>query len=117
MLKDFDGARDNFQKALEFTESLASQSPVNPLTLYVLADAYSGLGDLETSRAAQIKKVPAKIAHWKSAVSWYEKSLEVSRNIQSQSEYNPESFTTVRPADVRDRRDECLRRLAGSRAD
>lgn len=117
VLKDFDGARDNFQKALEFTESLALQSPVNPLALYVLADAYSGLGDLEDSRAAQIKDASGKIAHWKRAVSWYEKSLEVSRNIQSQSEYSPESFTTARPADVSARLDECLWHLAGSGAD
>jgi serine/threonine protein kinase len=117
LLKDFDGARDEFQKALEFTESLASQSPADPLALYVLADAYSGLGDLEASRAAQIKEASEKIAHWKSAVSWYEKSLEVSRNIQNQSEYSPESFTTVRPDDVRDRLDDSLRHLARSGAD
>ena len=70
VMKDFDGARDHFQKALEFTESLASQSPVNPLSLYVLADAYSGLGDLEASQAAQIKDSSERIAHWKNAVSW-----------------------------------------------
>ncbi len=62
-LQDFDGARDDFQKALEFTESLAEQSPVNPLALYVLNDAYSGLGDLEADRAAQIKDASEKIGH------------------------------------------------------
>lgn len=115
-LNEFESARSHFQQAIEFTTSLASQDPVNPLALYVLADSYAGLGDVDASQATDEKDPSEKVAHWQSAVAWYEKNLVVSRNIQNQSPFTPESFTVVTPDQVRTRAAECERHLSGSAA-
>jgi len=110
-LKDMQGAKEDFQKAIEFTESLASQDPPNPLSLYVLEDAYSGLGEVEVGQATQGKVPSERNSHWKNAASWYQKSLEATRRIQNHSGYSPEGFAAVSPDDVRRRLDTCRQKL------
>jgi serine/threonine protein kinase len=111
VLKDFSAARASYQESVELTESLASQDQPNPLALYALADAYSGLGDIESAPVARGKTTLQQGPSTTLAVSWYQKSLEVAQRIQNHSDYSPEGFAAVNTAYVRSRLEACQKQL------
>ena len=101
----------SYEKALEMTEPLATARPPNVLALYVVADAYSGLGDIASGRATRAGAAAQEALYWKEASSWYEKSLRISREIPNHGVVSPEGFAAVSPDDVRRRLDTCRQQL------
>jgi eukaryotic-like serine/threonine-protein kinase len=91
-------AADYFLKVLNFVEPVISKQKPDPAVLYLAADSYSGLGDLELQKARQSHHDPAKQRErWIAARSWYLKSLDAWHRIEHP---RPNAFDAGDPAEV-----------------
>ena len=71
---DARSAATNFHAALTLTKSHLKS--IDHGALHNAADAYAGLGDIESAWALQ-SPLNARRAHWKKAVRWYRQGLEM----------------------------------------
>ena len=65
-----DEAATSFHKALESAEPLVAAKSPNILALYAAADAYSGLGDVASGRAAVPGAAAQETVRCKEAIAW-----------------------------------------------
>jgi hypothetical protein len=73
----------------------------NMQALYTLADAYTGLGDVEASRATGSRLNPTdRIQHWQQSATWYRRSAEVWQRVPEVGRVSPDAFDCVPPAAV-----------------
>jgi len=89
-------AEQFFRQALSIAEPSLSKKSPDLDTLYVAADAYSGLGDLKTKTARQSRQQP----DWAAARSLYLQSQATWRKIDHPNHTAPNSFEVGDPKDV-----------------
>lgn len=83
---------------LNFAEPALSTQKPDLALLYLAAQCYSGLGDLELRKARQSRHDPAKQREkWIAARLWYLKSLDAWHRIEHP---RPNAFDTGDPAEV-----------------
>jgi eukaryotic-like serine/threonine-protein kinase len=90
-------AAEYFRQVLTFVEPLISTQKPDPALLYLAADSYSGLGDLELRKAHQSHDRAKQKEKWIAARSWYLKSLDAWHRIEHP---RPNSFDAGDPAEV-----------------
>jgi len=105
-----------FQTGLRLAQPQAVPEHLNAQAFYVVADAYSGLGQTMLIAASHQKQFHKKqIEHWQSAQSFYQQSLKTWSWVKDPGIVSPEGFECVPPAIVTQQLDRCwraLRRLA-----
>ncbi len=103
-------AADAFRKALELSQTVAMSS--NAQLLYVIADSYTGLGD-STSLLASDRTPPIAVQaeRWRSAQSFYEKSLAIWSKVLEPGVESPDGFDSVPPQIVARRLEHCRQSL------
>ena len=75
---DFDGASDQHRRAIGVAEVMLASRPNDPVLRRDLADTYEALARVSVRRAEDPRPGDvARIARWREARSWYEKSLNV----------------------------------------
>jgi non-specific serine/threonine protein kinase/serine/threonine-protein kinase len=106
-----DSAEQAYQKALGLAEA-ASSGHSNMQAVYVTADAYTGLGEVESMRAieSRLSRVE-RIEHWQRAVSWYSRSADMWKRVKQPGLVSPDGFESVPPNIVLRRLSECQERL------
>jgi serine/threonine protein kinase/tetratricopeptide (TPR) repeat protein len=90
-------ADEKYRSALRLVEPAATAIPPNLRAQYVLADLYSGLGDLSSKRAARRDQGAESLNAWKEARGWYEKSLEEWRRLPLPATTASNLFDLVAP--------------------
>ena len=100
-LHHLEAAEASFQKAVSLVNEATKASHPNMQALYTLADAYTGLGDVEASRAFDPRlKRDVRVQHWQQAATWYKKSAEVWQRVPEVGRVSPDAFDCVPPAAV-----------------
>jgi tetratricopeptide (TPR) repeat protein len=78
------GAIENYHKGLTIFEALSANDRTNAELHRALADTYSKLAEAHTILAANTKSPADKrLAQWREARSWYEKSLELLTDMRN----------------------------------
>jgi eukaryotic-like serine/threonine-protein kinase len=109
-LHNLEAAEASFQKAVSLVKEAAKASHPNMQALYTLADACTGLGDVEAARALDRHLTPAaRLQHRQQSATWYRQSVEVWRRVPEVGRVSPDAFDCVPPATV-------VRRLAQAEA-
>ena len=99
-------ATDAFRKALDLSQTVAVS--LNAQLLYVTADSYTGLGDSMMLKALdRTQSVEVQIEAWKSAQSFYEKSMETWSKVREPGLESPDGFDCVPSTDVMQRLERC----------
>jgi serine/threonine protein kinase len=88
-----------FQQSLDLTKPFLSVEKPDIAALYAAADSYAGLGDIE-SRQATGRRRSINREHWRKAVSWYSKCLEIWEKVPPDSRKRPKSSTVVADPDA-----------------
>ena len=94
-------AADYFHRALTLAEPLAARQPPDLDALYAVADANSGLGNLDLAAARQRGlNVQRRKSELTQAHSWYEQSANAWRRIEHPNHTSPNFFQVGDPAVV-----------------
>ena len=95
-------AAEYFQQVLNFVEPALTRQKPDLNVLYLAADSYSGLGDLQLLKAHHSLKMSVEQREiWTLARSWYLKSIEVWHKIEHHPRhYAPKDFDVGDPATV-----------------
>jgi tetratricopeptide (TPR) repeat protein len=92
-LRRADAAANEYQQALQLLKPFVAAANPGVDALYLIADAYAGLGDVEVARAEGANLEPQIAGHWRGARAWYATSLDTWRRIpqslQSRSPSQP----------------------------
>ena len=95
---------------MDLVNETTKASHPNMQALYTLADAYTGLGDVEAGRATESRLGPTdRTRHWQQSATWYRQSSEAWRRVPEAGRVSPDAFDCVPPATV-------ARRLAQAEA-
>jgi non-specific serine/threonine protein kinase/serine/threonine-protein kinase len=108
-------AQAAYRIALARAEASARARPPNQWALYVVADAYSGLGDVAARLAEKQPDSAEATKQWTAARSWYERSAAAWSQVHNPGVMNPGTFECGSPARVAAairRCDASLRRFA-----
>jgi len=109
-------AAEYFQQVLTFVEPALTKQKPDLNILYLAADSFSGLGDLELRKAHRsLKNSAEQRASWTLARSWYLKSLEVWHKIEHPRNSAPKDFDVGDPATVTKNLQQCEANLAASK--
>jgi non-specific serine/threonine protein kinase/serine/threonine-protein kinase len=110
-----DLAENAYQSAINLVQVLKNPGDSNAQLLYVMADSYTGLGDVMRIRAAETQRpVQIQARNWQAALSLYEESLKIWHKIPEPGIESPAGFDSVPPDTVTHRSHQCrdaLRRL------
>jgi serine/threonine protein kinase len=94
-------AADYFRQTLVIVEPLISTQKPHLAALYMAADSYSGLGDLNLEEARRPQKNRARQrGNWMQARSWYLKSIEAWHRIEHPSREAPNGVDVGDPSKV-----------------
>jgi tetratricopeptide (TPR) repeat protein len=95
-LHNADAAEASFRKALGLVEEASKASHPNMQVLYTLADAYTGLGDVDAARASD-PRLPrgARSRHWQQSATWYRRSTETWLRVPEPGRVSPDAFDCV----------------------
>jgi eukaryotic-like serine/threonine-protein kinase len=100
-LHNLEAAEASFNKAVSLVNEAAKASHPNMQTLYTLADAYTGLGDVEASRASDPRlKRDIRVQHWQQSATWYRQSASVWQRVPEVGRVSPDAFDCIPPAAV-----------------
>jgi tetratricopeptide (TPR) repeat protein len=92
-LQRADDAANEYQQALQLLKPFVAVANPGVDALYLIADAYAGLGDVEVARAEGAHLEPQIAGHRRGARMWYATSLDTWRRIppslQSRSPSQP----------------------------
>jgi len=100
-LNNLDAAEASFKKAASLVTEVAKASHPNMQALYTLADAYTGLGDVESALASGPRLTrDARIVHWQQSAIWYKQSAEVWRRVPEVGRVSPDAFDCIPPTAV-----------------
>jgi tetratricopeptide (TPR) repeat protein len=87
---NYDQALQEFKGALEMVEPMMAAHPNIVNAKYVVADAYSGLGDLSQKSASDVRRPRQKqIQDWSEARVYYLSSLDTWKRIHNPGERTP----------------------------
>ncbi len=102
--KDFDGATEMFNKALEMAKPETISAHPNEQALYSTADSYANLAEIDAALAAKGRlTVKERAGHWMNAVSLAQQSLKVWSQIKEPGVQSPDGFDCVQPSVVSQR--------------
>jgi hypothetical protein len=100
-LHNLEAAEASFKNAVSLVNEAAKASHPNMQALYTLADAYTGLGDVEASRASDPRRKRGdRVQYWQQSETWYRQSAEVWRRVPEVGRVSPDAFDCVPPAAV-----------------
>jgi eukaryotic-like serine/threonine-protein kinase len=100
-LHNVEAAEVSFKKAVSLVNEAAKASHPNMQVLYALADAYTGLGDVEASRASDPgRKRDDRGQHSQQSATWYRQSAAVWQRVPEVDRVSPDAFDCVPPAAV-----------------
>jgi len=100
-LHNLDAAEASFKKAVSLVNEATKASHPNMQALYTLADAYTGLGDVEARHASDPRlKRNDRAQHWQQSATWYRQSAEVWRRVPEVGRVSPDAFDCVPPVAV-----------------
>ena len=100
-LHNLEAAEASFQNAVSLVTEAAKASHPNMQALYTLADAYTGLGDVEAGHASDPRlKRNDRLQHWQQSATWYRQSAEVWQRVPEVGRVSPDAFDCVPPAAV-----------------
>jgi eukaryotic-like serine/threonine-protein kinase len=100
-LHNLDAAEASFKKAVSLVYEATKASHPNMQALYTLADAYTGLGDVEAGHASDPRlKRNDRAQHWQQSATWYRQSAEVWRRVPEVGRVSPDAFDCVPPVAV-----------------
>jgi tetratricopeptide (TPR) repeat protein len=100
-LHNFEAAEASFRKALSLVDQASKASHPNMQVLYTLADAYTGLGDVEASHASDLRlKREVRVQRWQQSATWYRQSVDVWRRVPEVGRVSPDAFDCISPAAV-----------------
>jgi eukaryotic-like serine/threonine-protein kinase len=95
-------ASEHFQAALAIVQPLISREPADLDGLYTAADAFSGLGEVNSAKARGAGLTKAeRISAWDDAKSSFTSSLNVWRRIEYPNHTAPSSFQVGDPSTVK----------------
>ena len=94
-LKDFPAAAKMFQQALDLISPEVNTDSPGEDALYGVADAYTGLAEIEALQAQNSVTAPARSAHWRQALAWSDLSLKSWRQIKEPGLMGPNGFDSV----------------------
>jgi tetratricopeptide (TPR) repeat protein len=98
---NFEPAEASFRKALSLVDQASKASHPNMQILYTLADAYTGLGDVEASHASDLRlKREVRVQHWQQSATWYRQSADVWRRVPEVGRVSPDAFDCISPTAV-----------------
>jgi serine/threonine protein kinase len=104
---------EEYREALKLAESIASSNPRLLEAQYVLADLYSGRGDLSSKLAATATFAPSeRIRHLRDARVDYRRSLDLWQRISDPGRRTPTGFSCGNPQALEQRLASCEAALA-----
>ena len=96
-----DEASASYRKALAIAEPLASAKPPNTPSLYAIADAYFGMGELSRMDAANFPEASGEYREkWTEARDWYSKSTDAWNRIPNPGAVTPSGLPCGNPKAV-----------------
>jgi serine/threonine protein kinase/tetratricopeptide (TPR) repeat protein len=94
--RDFDAAAAAFHKALALAGPEATSAGASEQGLYTVADANTGLGDVEAALATDSHLARShRVDHWERAVAFYNQSLKIWGGIKEPGVVSPDGFDCV----------------------
>lgn len=105
-------ARGEYAKALALLEPLYRTNPEDAEIRYALAETYTGEGKIAATLAERSFAGPDKLAAWKGARDWYQKSLDTWSKVSNPSRISFVGFETILPEEVSRRLSECNAQIA-----
>ncbi len=100
-LHNWEAAEGSFKKALSLVGEAAKVSHPSMQALYTLADAYTGLGDVEAALASGARFTrETRNQHWQQSAAWYRQSAEVWQRVKEPGRISPDAFDCIPPAAV-----------------
>ena len=100
-LNNLDAAETSFKNAVSLVNEATKASHPNMQALYTLADAYTGLGDVEAGRAIDSRlRRKDRAQHWQRSATWYRQSAGVWQRVPEVGRVSPDAFDCVPPATV-----------------
>jgi eukaryotic-like serine/threonine-protein kinase len=82
-MSDLPGALENYRRAATTREKMSSADPKDAQYRQSVAESYQTLGRVNATLATQAMDLKQRVAYWKDARSWYARSLEIWRELQS----------------------------------
>jgi non-specific serine/threonine protein kinase/serine/threonine-protein kinase len=105
--RDMNGSLENYRKALTILEP----EPVRSAQILSLAHGYQGLGNLQVMRADQATgRTERQTEYFKEAKVWYQKSLDVWRELDQKGKLSGDDKTT--PGEITQKIEQCDAALA-----
>ncbi len=105
-------AENAFRAAMKLVQTQGNPNDSNAQLLYVLADSYTGLGDVVTLRGEnQGDPLPVQIENLQAALSFYEQSIKAWKKVRQPGIESPDGFDSIPPAAVVQRIKRCGERL------
>jgi tetratricopeptide (TPR) repeat protein len=102
--KDFNGAREMFDKALEMAKPETISAHPNEQALYSTADSYANLAEIDAALAAKGSfTVKERAGHWMNALSLAQQSLKVWSQIKEPGVQSPDGFDCIQASVVSQR--------------
>jgi serine/threonine protein kinase/tetratricopeptide (TPR) repeat protein len=100
-LHNLEAAEASFRKGLSLVEEAAKASHPNMQALYTLADACTGLGDVEAARASDPHLTrDARLQHWQQSAAWYKQSAQAWERVKEPGRISPDAFDCIPPSAV-----------------
>jgi len=100
-LHNLEAAEVSFKNAVGLVNEAAKASHPNMQVLYTLADAYTGLGDVEAARASDLRRKQGdRVQLWQQSANWYRQSADVWRRVPEVGLVSPDAFDCVPPTAV-----------------
>ncbi len=100
-LRNLEAAEASFKKAVSLVNETAKTSHPNMQAVYTLADAYTGLGDVEANRASDQRRMPdVRLQHWQQSATWYKQSAQMWQRVPEVGRISPDAFDCVPPTAV-----------------
>jgi serine/threonine protein kinase/tetratricopeptide (TPR) repeat protein len=100
-LHNLEEAEASFRKALSLVDEAAKASHPNMQALYTLADARTGLGDVEAARASDPHRTrDARLQDWQHSVAWYKQSAQAWERVKEPGRISPDAFDCIPPSAV-----------------
>ncbi len=97
--KNFEAAAVSFNRARALSNLEWAVGNANAQEPYTIADADTGLGDIEATLGADARKDrKSRADHWQQAVSWYERSLATWGAVKEPGLVSPDMFDAVPPS-------------------
>lgn len=99
--RNFEAATVSFNRARALSNVEWSVANADAQELYTMADADTGIGDIEAALGADARRdSKSRADHWQQAVSCYERSLATWKEVREPGLASPDMFDAVPPSVV-----------------